>query len=74
MKASEVIDIIDRQPFIPFDVRTSDGRGYRIDHPEFVMRSRDGNTLYLQTDDDRNVRLDSHHIVAIEDANAPARA
>jgi hypothetical protein len=72
VKASEIIDLFDRVPFVPFDMRTSDGRVYRVEHPEFAMRSRDGNTVYLQTDDDRHVRIDSHHVVAIEDVNRTA--
>ena len=72
MKPSEIIELLDRVPFQPFDMRTSDGRVYRVEHPEFIMRSRDGTSIYYQTDDDRHVRIDSHHVVAIEDVNSPA--
>ena len=63
MKPAEIIDLFDRTPFVPFDIRTSDGRTYRVSHPDFIMRSKDGNTIYLQTDDDRHQRIDVHHIV-----------
>ena len=74
MKPSEIIDLLERTPFTPFDLRTSDGRVYRVEHPEFIMRSRDGNTIYLQTDDDRHLRIDSHHVVAIEEVNRTTAA
>ena len=72
MTPAELIDLFDRTPFIPYDVRTSDGRVYRVDHSEFVMRSRDASSMYFKTDDDRLVRIDTHHIVAVEDVNSPA--
>lgn len=74
MKANDIIEALARTPFVPYDIKTSDGRTYAVDHPDFIMRSRDGTTIFLQTDDDRHIRIDSHHVVAIEDANRPAAA
>lgn len=74
MKPAEIIAIFERTPFVPFDIRTSDGRVYRVSHPDFVHRSKDATTIYLQTDDDRLQRIDVHHIVVVEDVNAPAAA
>jgi len=74
MKPSEIINVFEREQFVPYDLRTSDGRVYRVSHPDFVHRSKDGTIIYLQTDDDRLQRIDSSHVVVIEDVNAPARA
>jgi hypothetical protein len=63
-----------RQPFSPFDIRTSDGRVYTVDHPDFLSKSRDGRVLYYITEDDRLTSIAIPHIVALEVANRPTAA
>lgn len=72
MKQERIIEMLHGEPFKPFEIRTSDGRVYEVDHPDFVARSRDGRTITYYTSDDRMVVIDTAQIVALEVANRPA--
>jgi hypothetical protein len=73
MNQQRIIDLMHAQPFLPFDIRTSDGRVYTVDHPDFIARSRDGRTVtYYLPEDSRMVIIDMQHVVALEVANRPA--
>jgi hypothetical protein len=75
MQDEQIVEFIRRAPFIPFDIRTSDGRVYTVDHPEFIARSRDGRTVTFYTpEDSRLVVIDTAQIVALELANRPSAA
>lgn len=74
MKDDRIKEFMHTQPFRPFDIRTSDGRVYSVDHPDFLARSRDGRTITYYTDDDRMVVIDTQQIVAMEIANRPSAA
>ena len=41
MKMDKIREFLRRQPFQPFEIRTSEGRVYTVDHPEFIK-------LYLE--------------------------
>lgn len=73
MRRQKIREILRREPFVPFDIKMSDGRVYEVDHPEFIMQSRDGSVVIFTTEDDRTVFLDSHHITTLEVANRPKR-
>jgi hypothetical protein len=73
MESRRVLEIVDADPFLPFDIRTSDGRVYQVDSPQFLARSREGDVItYYTLEDDRAVTIDVKHIVSIEVANRPA--
>ena len=55
-----------RQPFIPFNIRVVDGRVFKIDHPDFLVRSRDAKTLRFVMEDDRVVAIDVAQITRLE--------
>jgi hypothetical protein len=75
MKGKKVLDFMRRVPFEPFDIKTSDGRVYNVDHPEFISVTRDYSLLLYQTpEDDRTVWIDTASIVALEQANRPPAA
>jgi hypothetical protein len=75
MKGKQVQEFIRRTPFVPFDIKTSDGRVYTVDHPEFISMTRDLSTVIYQTlEDDRTIWLDTANIVALEQSNRPAAA
>ena len=59
-----------RQPFVAFNIRVIDGRVYKIDHPDFLVRSRDGKTLRFVMEDDRVVAIDVSQITRLEAAIA----
>jgi hypothetical protein len=65
--------LVDAEPFQPFDIRTSDGRAYFVDSPDYFARSRDGDVItYYTPEDDRAVTIRVSHIVSLEVANRPA--
>ena len=68
-----VLALVDADPFQPFDIRTSDGRAYLVDSPEYFARSREGDIIvYFTPEDDRAVTIRVSQIVALEVANRPA--
>jgi hypothetical protein len=72
MTIDKIIEFWKRQPFSPFDIRVSDGRVYTVDHPDFLMRSRDNKTITFTTEDNREVVIDMAHVTSLEVANRPA--
>ena len=62
------------RPFSPFEIRTSDGRVYSVEHPEFLSLSHAGNVIFYVTDDDRQITIAVSQIVALEKMNAPRAA
>ncbi|MGE3309902.1 MAG: hypothetical protein AB7O66_08025 [Limisphaerales bacterium] len=54
-----------RDGFQPFALVTTDGRRFRVPHPEFVAVGR-GVVIVLHPDDTSSI-LDALHLVSIED-------
>ena len=68
-----IIELVDADPFQPFDIRTADGRAYMVDSPDFFARSRQGDVVtYFTPADDRAVTIRVKHMVSVEVANRPA--
>jgi hypothetical protein len=68
-----MLELVDADPFRPFDIRTSDGRAYFVDSPDYFARSREGDVVtYYTPEDDRAVTIRVAHIVSLEVANRPA--
>lgn len=68
-----ILELVDAEPFQPFNVRTSDGRAYYVDSPDYFARSREGAVItYYTPEDDRAVTIRIAHIVSLEVANRPA--
>jgi hypothetical protein len=68
-----ILELVDADPFQPFDIRTSDGRGYFVDSPDYFARSREGDIIvYFMPEDDRAVTIRVSQIVSLEVANRPA--
>ena len=63
-----------RQPFQPFDIRTSDGRVYSVEHPEFLKLYHKVRAVNYTTDDDRDIVIAAAQIVTIEAINHSRRA
>ena len=62
-----MIELLDAEPFQPFDIRTSDGRAYMVDAPIYLARSRTGETVtYYTPEDDRMVVIRMSKIVSLE--------
>ena len=68
-----IIDLIDAEPFQPFDILTADGRAYMVDAPQYLARSRTGDVVtYYTPEDDRAMTIRVKHVVSVEVANRPA--
>jgi hypothetical protein len=60
-----------QSPFKPFNIHLSDGRRIFVEHPDFVSV---GGSIVLVTDPEDSVqRIDSLHIVSLDDATAKKR-
>ena len=71
MKSELIAQQLHEQPFKPFDIRTSDGRVYTVDHPDFLMRDRIGDLVYYVTEDNREIKIALSRIVSLEVTNTP---
>ena len=68
-----ILELVDADPFQPFDIRTGGGRGYFVDPPDYFARSREGDVVtYYTPEDDRAVTIRVSQIVSLEVANRPA--
>ncbi len=61
MKA-RIRELIHAVPFKPFVIHMTNGREYRIDHPDFVLASPN-NQSWIITEEPENDRV--HHIAAL---------
>jgi hypothetical protein len=59
-----------RGGFKPFVLHLSDGRKFKILHPEFIMVGK--GVVVVLREDDLVETLDALHIVSLEDINAAA--
>jgi hypothetical protein len=67
-----ILELVDADPFQPFDIRTSDGRAF-VDSPDYFARSREGDIIvYFVPEDDHAVTIRVSQIVSLEVANRPA--
>ncbi len=62
----EVRKLMHATPFKPFMVKTSDGKQYRVKHPDFVAISPKGGRITLYADEETTTTLSALHVVAVE--------
>ena len=67
---TEQIKLRIRGGFKPFVLHLSDGRKFKILHPEFIMVGK--GVVVVLREDDLVETLDSLHIVSVEDISAAA--
>jgi len=67
---TELIRLRMRGGFKPFVLHLSDGRKFKILHPEFIMVGK--GVVVVLREDDLVETLDALHIVSLEDINAAA--
>ncbi|HEY2342737.1 MAG TPA: hypothetical protein VGH90_06895 [Chthoniobacteraceae bacterium] len=53
-------------PFAPFLIKTSDGKQYRVKHPDYVAFSPKGGRIVVFADEEASTTLSALHIVAVE--------
>ena len=70
----EVRKLMHAEPFTPFLVKTSDGKQYRVKHPDYVAISPKGGRIVVFADEEASTTLSALHIVAVEPQVRRARA
>ena len=61
-------------PFVPFVIKTSDGKQYRVKHPDYVAISPKGGRITFYSDEEVSTTLSALHIVAVEPQLRRSRA
>ena len=79
MSPQEVRDALHQQPFEPFRLVMTDGKGYDIPHPDLMLVGLRSATVGLtgtpgQTFYERTVKVDLLHIIRIEPLQTPTSA
>ena len=70
----EVRKLMHADPFTPFLVKTSDGKQYRVKHPDYVAISPKGGRIVVFADEEASTTLSALHIVAVEPQLRRAKA
>ena len=62
----EVRKLMNAEPFVPFLIKTSDGKQYRVKHPDYVAISPKGGRITVYADEEAGTMLSALHMVAVE--------
>ena len=62
----EVRKLTNAEPFVPFLIKTSDGKQYRVKHPDYVAISPKGGRITVYADEEVSTTLSALHMVAVE--------
>lgn len=62
------------EPFVPFLIKTSDGKQYRVRHPDFVAISPKGARVSVYDNDETSTMLTALQIVGVEEKPARSRS
>ena len=60
-------------PFVPFWIKTSDGKQHRVKHPDSVAFSPKGGSIVVFAGEETTTTLSALHIVAVESQRARSR-
>ena len=69
----EVRKLMHAEPFVRFLVKTSDGKQYRVKHPDYVAISPKGGRLTVYADEETSTTLSALHLVAVEPLRTRSR-
>lgn len=61
------------EPFMPFVIKSSDGKQYRVKHPDYVAISPKGGRITVYADEEHFAMLSALHIVAVEPTKTGTR-
>ena len=70
----EVRRLMNAEPFVPFLIKTSDGKQYRVRHPDFVAISPKGGRVTVYDNEETSTMLSALHIVGVEEKPVRSRA
>ncbi len=65
MNIGQIKRFHDARPFEPFTMHLTDGREFRVDHPEFMARFPDGRTIFVVTGEEAAETIDVLMITSI---------
>jgi len=66
MKVAALRSVLNAQPFQPFEVRTTEGDTFRVNHPDFAMISPiETEAIFYDTHDHFRV-VAMNHVVSVE--------
>jgi hypothetical protein len=66
MTTDQIDRIHQARPFRPFTLFLADGRQIRVDHPEFMARTRGGRTLFIGSAGEHFEIVDLPLVVSVE--------
>ena len=70
----QVRQLMNAVPFVPFLIKTSNGKQYRVKHPDYVALSPKGGYLSVYADEEVSTMLSVRHIVAVEPQRRRSKA
>ena len=70
----EIRKHLEAVPFVPFLIKTSEGRQYRVKHPDYVAISPQGGRVVVFADEEASTTLSALHIVAVEPQRTRSRS
>jgi hypothetical protein len=66
MLSSTIKEFMRAMPFVPFVVQMTDGRQFKVEHPDFVSISPQGSKLIVYDHDDHEVHLSGLLVASVE--------
>jgi hypothetical protein len=66
-------ELLHSTPFVPFTVRTSDGREYLVPTPDHAAVHPKGSYFFVFGDDESSARIIALHVAAIVEKNGADR-
>ena len=70
----EVRRLTNAEPFVPFLIKTSDGKQHLVKHPDYVAISPKGGRITVYADEETSTMINALHMVAVEPQRARARS
>ena len=65
--------LMNAEPFIPFVIKTSDGKEYRVKHPDYLAISPNREWMTVYADEEVGTILNAAHVTAVEPRPARIR-
>lgn len=63
-------ELLHATPFLPFRIRTSDGREYVVPTPDHAAVHPKGSYFYVFGDDESTTRITALHVASLVESNA----
>jgi hypothetical protein len=70
----EVRKLLHAEPFVPFVIKTSDGKQFRVKHPDYLAISPKGGRITVYADEETSTTLSALHVVAVAPVAGRARS